>query len=264
MTANMKWFRFYAEVLHDPKVQKLPPQLFKHWVNILCLAAQHEGKIPNHHEDLAFTLRVPVEDALAVLNDLIERGLVEATESYVTPHNWDIRQYKSDVSTERVKRFRNGKRNGHETFHETHNETHVKRDDAVSETAPDTDTDTETEQIQKQSAQRAPVDSLVSEICQEMRNRHRKTTGLGGMELERTLCTVAADAVDPPAVLRAIRARWRLGVEREWSNSESKFWPNLLEWIGRRRYLDPPPPEREVAGFERPTKSRLEALIDSL
>lgn len=110
----------------------------------------------------------------------------------------------------------------------------------------------------------APVDSLIAEICKEMRTRHRKTTGLGGMELERTLCTVAADAVDPPAVLRAIRDRWRLSVEREWASSESKYWPNLLEWIGRRRYLDPAPPERDVAGFERPTKSRLEAMIDAL
>lgn len=110
----------------------------------------------------------------------------------------------------------------------------------------------------------APVDSLVSEIAKEMRAKHRKTAGLGGLELERELCGLTGDAADPAAVLRSIRARWRLGVEREWAQSPTQYWPNLLEWLRKRRYLDPDPPERDVAGFERPTKSRLEAMIDAL
>lgn len=270
MTGNMKWFRFYAEVLHDPKVQKLPPQTFKHWVNILCLAAQHEGKIPNNHDDLAFALRISVDEALSVVNDLIERGLIEVTESSVSPHNWDSRQYKSDVSTDRVKRFRNGKRNVSETVSETFHDRFMKQDHAVSETPPDTDT----EQIQTQSRNRAeteqsaaataaPVDSLISEIAKEMRSKHRKTTGLGGLELERELCTLSGDAIDPVTVLRAIRERWRLGCEREWSRSDTMYWPNLLDWLRRRRYLDPVPPE-PITTLDRPRKSALEALIDSV
>jgi len=31
-----RWFRFYAESVNDPKVQRLPAHLFKTWVNILC------------------------------------------------------------------------------------------------------------------------------------------------------------------------------------------------------------------------------------
>ena len=33
----MNWFRFYHGALHDPKVQSLRPELFKFWVNLLCL-----------------------------------------------------------------------------------------------------------------------------------------------------------------------------------------------------------------------------------
>jgi len=32
-----QWFRMYAEVLDDPKVQRLSGDEFKAWVNILCL-----------------------------------------------------------------------------------------------------------------------------------------------------------------------------------------------------------------------------------
>ena len=41
-----RWFRFYNEALDDPKVQKLPPALFKSWVNLLCLTARHDGTLP--------------------------------------------------------------------------------------------------------------------------------------------------------------------------------------------------------------------------
>ena len=38
-----KWFRFYGDALNDPKVQMLPPETFKSWVNVLCLASQNDG-----------------------------------------------------------------------------------------------------------------------------------------------------------------------------------------------------------------------------
>jgi hypothetical protein len=58
------------------------------------------------------------------LAQLHAAGLLDKTETGFTPHNWNGRQYKSDVSTERVKRFRQHKRNVSST---------------VTETAPETD-----------------------------------------------------------------------------------------------------------------------------
>jgi hypothetical protein len=39
----MKWLRLYSDVVSDPKVQRLPGEKFKAWVNLLCVASQHDG-----------------------------------------------------------------------------------------------------------------------------------------------------------------------------------------------------------------------------
>lgn len=127
------WFRFYDEVLNDPKVQKLPPALFKFWVNCLCAASGNGGTIPAL-VDLAFCLRISQKTADEALKELISHGLVDRCgETLLEPHNWDGRQFQSDVSTPRVKRFRERQRNVSET---------------ASETAPDTEQITETDSEQ--------------------------------------------------------------------------------------------------------------------
>ncbi len=121
-----QWFRMYAEVLNDPKAQRLSGDDFKGWINILCLASQADGCIPSD-EDIGFALRIDRRKAQKLVASLISAGLIDVTETGRTPHNWNGRQYKSDVSTERVKRFR-------------------KRSKPVSETPIETPPDTETEQ----------------------------------------------------------------------------------------------------------------------
>lgn len=125
-----RWFRYYDEALDDPKVQRLPGDLFKFWVNLLCLASRHEGRVPPV-EDVAFSLRVTETVAARHLETLAGCGLLDSLEGDVSaPHNWNGRQFKADVSTERVKRFRKRQ---------------MKRDETVSETPPDTDTESETD-----------------------------------------------------------------------------------------------------------------------
>lgn len=123
-----QWFRFYIEALDDPKVQNLDGEAFKAWVNLLCLAAKHGGKLPPL-ADIAFALRCDITVAERHIERLSNGGLIDrlnggANGYHYAPHNWDKRQYKSDTSTDRVKRFR-------------------KRSKIVSETAPDTDTETD-------------------------------------------------------------------------------------------------------------------------
>lgn len=126
-----RWFRMYNEVLDDPKVQRLNGDDFKAWVNLLCLASRLDGALPPL-EDIGFALRMDGKKAKAVVARLVSAGLLDEEEGRFRPHSWNDRQYQSDVSTGRVKQFRERKkiasRNGDETFHET---------------APDTETDTE-------------------------------------------------------------------------------------------------------------------------
>lgn len=102
----MSWFRFYTDVLNDPKVQRLPAETFRTWVNLLCLAKEHDGVLPDL-PDVAFALRIGEEQAAGFLAELTERGLLDREElNTLIPHNWAGRQYPSDNSTERTRRYR--------------------------------------------------------------------------------------------------------------------------------------------------------------
>ena len=104
------WFRVYGSVVDDPKVQRLPCDLFKALVNLWCLASQNGGVLPSI-DDIAFKLRMDSEEAADIITRLAKAGLLDREDEEIRPHNWDKRQFKSDGSTERVKRFRERERN---------------------------------------------------------------------------------------------------------------------------------------------------------
>lgn len=116
------WWRAYNEALHDPKLQLISDALFRAWFNLMCLASAHEGELPAL-KDIAFALRMAPTKAAQILAQLHGAGLLDKTETGFVPHNWNGRQYKSDGSTERVKRFRERQRNVSETSNETKCET---------------------------------------------------------------------------------------------------------------------------------------------
>lgn len=109
MTKPLQWFRFYAEVVNDPKVQRLPGDMFKAWVNLMCLACSNGGAVPK--DDIAFALRITPKTADGIVAYLVERNLLDDLGGVVTPHNWNERQFHSDDSKERVKRYRERQRN---------------------------------------------------------------------------------------------------------------------------------------------------------
>ena len=137
----MSWFRYYEGALDDPKVQRLPGELFKSWVNLLCLAKRHHGILPPV-SDIAFALRRSEEITKKTISQLIKAGLVDDLEIGLQPHNWNERQFQSDVSTSRVKRFR-------------------ERRATVTETPSESDTESEqsTEQNREDIGANAPHSS---------------------------------------------------------------------------------------------------------
>lgn len=101
-----RWFRVYDEILDDHKVQSLSPDLFKTWVNLLAVASRNKGRLPPVAE-LAFSLRVSVQDMQCRIEDLILCGLIDIrNDKSLEPHNWSKRQWLSDDSAERVSRHR--------------------------------------------------------------------------------------------------------------------------------------------------------------
>lgn len=120
------WYRAFSETLNDPKVQTLPLDAFKAWHNCLYLASSISSATGNIGtiEQIAFAFRETVSSVSSAFHPLLERGLLVTENETFHIVSWRKRQYKSDTSTERVKRFRKRSRN-------------------VTETAPDTDTDTD-------------------------------------------------------------------------------------------------------------------------
>lgn len=147
----MRWFRFYAEVVDDPKAQRLPADLFRSWVNLLCMACVNGGFIPPM-ADVAFKLRMSVAKATKQVSALVTAGLLDEKEGTLRPHNWNGRQFESDDSSNRVKEFRKRKRNVTPT---------------VTETPPDTEADTDTE-LEKKS-----VSEILKEVNGSLRAKRR-------------------------------------------------------------------------------------------
>lgn len=124
----MAWFRFYADTMRHPKILALRTSEFITWVELLCLSSStnSNGYLPDPviigkaTGKKAATIRQQISKFLAI-------GLVDNEQGRMRLHNWEKHQYKHDVSTERVRKFR-AKGNRFNQFHET---------------SPDTDTDTE-------------------------------------------------------------------------------------------------------------------------
>lgn len=106
------WFRFYTGVVDDPKAQMLAPDVFKHWVNVLCIAGKYDGDLPALSV-MAFTLRLSEARVAGILAKLHALGLLDKTDTGFKPHNWDGRQYKTDLkdptNAERQKELRKRK-----------------------------------------------------------------------------------------------------------------------------------------------------------
>lgn len=127
------WLRLWAEIVDDEKLRLLAFEDRWHFVAFLAIKAQ--GILDSGDDQKILRRKVAVKLGLQALElDEVVRRLCEVDllcPDTLQPKNWAKRQFESDVSSWRVKQFRERNK--------------VKRFRNVSETAPDTDTDTETE-----------------------------------------------------------------------------------------------------------------------
>jgi hypothetical protein len=132
------WYRMYAEFATDPKVQSMSESMQRRLTMLFCLHCD-DALTKLTDEEVAFSLRITALETAKTKQLFADKGFI--SDGWVLC-NWDKRQYRSDVSTGRVKRFRNANK----PFQKQH------------ETAPETDTDTDTDTEAEQSAdKRAPL-----------------------------------------------------------------------------------------------------------
>jgi hypothetical protein len=130
----MQWFRAYSRMIDDDKLRLLAFEDRWHFVALCCLKSEGalDGELGSLRDRrIAVRLGVQVRELEEIGRRLRE---VELIDENMHPVSWDKLQYRSDNSSERVKKHRENKaRNA------------VKQPCNVSETLPDTDTDTELE-----------------------------------------------------------------------------------------------------------------------
>jgi hypothetical protein len=104
------WLSLWDKTLDTPKVQRLPAETFKGWVNLLCLANRQaeSGRLPSV-EDIAFALRIQADDAQRLVDDLVNASLIDRKGKILTMHDWDDHQQTGRTNAERAREYRERK-----------------------------------------------------------------------------------------------------------------------------------------------------------
>jgi hypothetical protein len=127
------WFRVYNEMLHDRKLAKAAKaagldkvSMIGIFVALLCIA--NESPVPGAlyvtlherfgNDDVTNELEIDGATWEKARDALIRYEMLEIVDGVFWVKNWGKRQFKSDVSTQRVRKHRQkNDGNGNETFH---------------------------------------------------------------------------------------------------------------------------------------------------
>jgi hypothetical protein len=138
----MPWFRLYHEWDSDPKVQIMPEVMQRRLVMLFCARCKCDGEVTFREVETAFHWRVSLVELAETKALFIKQGFIDEHWNLV---NWNRRQFLSDSSTSRTRRYREQKR----TSQQRHGDG-IATNAPVTVTVPDTDADTE--QTQKRVA----------------------------------------------------------------------------------------------------------------
>jgi hypothetical protein len=144
------WFRMYTDFLRDPKILSLAFEDQRHFIAVLALKC--DGTLDNGASGQMLDRMVAQliwADHSAITE--IKRRLVEARliDRNWQPLAWEKRQYKSDTSVERTRKWRETKQKKVGDGDVTSQRRHVRRHGDGVDTDTDTDTDTDKEPERK-------------------------------------------------------------------------------------------------------------------
>src|SRR5690554_3675548 len=125
------WLRLYTDITWDRKLRRHPPAYRWVWIGILCLARRSpkpgylllSRNVPVTFQDVSDETAVTLHETEEAIKIFLKQNMLDEEDGLLKVTNWDKRQFTSDYSTQRVRKYREKKRKGN-----------------VSETPPDTDT----------------------------------------------------------------------------------------------------------------------------
>ena len=136
--ASNYWIKWWIEVIDDPKMGRLPDNLWRRFSECCCLAGEvnEDGRLPAIH-DIAWRLHIEEETLRGEFDQLARIGLLDFINKPLDEH-WAVVNFSKRQSrmsgAERVKRHRENNRK--QEYYETCNE-------VVTDCYTDTDTDTD-------------------------------------------------------------------------------------------------------------------------
>ena len=207
--SSLPWFRLYHRIIDDDKLRLLAFEDRWHFVAFCCLKAEGLLDAPDDNlrdRRIAVKLGVQVRELEEIGRRLQEVGLIDQN---LSPIAWDDLQYKSDNSTDRVKKYR-----------EKQQRNSAKRECNVSVTGQDTETDTDTEvntnvlTAKRRSVYARKPDEISDSLWTDWK-KHRKTsfteTALAGLRREAAKAGWTLEA----SITEAIERGWQ-GFRADW------------------------------------------------
>jgi len=149
------WFRLYSEFAHDPKIQMLSEAMQRRYVMLMCLRCS-ETLETLHETEIAFQLRLSEAELIETKQLFVSKNFIDKQWNLL---NWDKRQFVSDSSTMRVRKYRDKKKQP-----SNNDETLQKRPSNAI------DTDTDKKQIQNKATVVATPEGVSNSVWQEFKS----------------------------------------------------------------------------------------------
>ena len=104
----MPWLRLYTDTVDNEKIRLLAFEDRWHYIALLCLMQQ--GVLDTENELLERKIAVKLGVQLPALQEIKKRLMdVELIQNNFRPVGWNKKQYKSDSSVERTRKYRKNK-----------------------------------------------------------------------------------------------------------------------------------------------------------
>ncbi len=229
---EQKWIRLYMKLMDDEDVMGLSDAEFKTWVFCLLTTKANGGFLPPN-KTLAFKRRKGEVTIQQHIEALTAARLLTEISGELQPTGWKKLQFDSDVSTDRVRRFRNVKRSGNETFQ--------KRLGNGKET-PSEIRDRELKENPLAPLPFPALESPVESVVQEFRGKHPKPSN------EQAVAVFFAEHFMRLGEEIALFSAW-LGPIRaslaawcaHWESNGTAYAPKLEAWLRDGSWLKSPP-----------------------
>lgn len=226
----LPWLRLWARTLNSRKVQALPGEIFKTWVNLLCVAAEADegGRLPSR-KDLEFALRMTEVVLQKHISHLVTAGLIDDLGDRHMVHDWSEWQPPSDNSTQRSRECRERKKATQQSSNAA--ATPVQRCSNGTDTERERETETERE-LQRCSAPLQQDPPPPSRSAEDRKDFDSALTVLRGSMKTEGVAMELSRRADLPGVKAIEGWRW-LNAARVMSKGAKAYTVDWLMGIAR-------------------------------